>query len=421
MGTGMNANTKADLAVDGGSPVRDEPMPPRRLIGDAEKQAVDALFDAAIESGNAFGYGGPAEAAYEEAFTDFMGGGYADGVNSGSNAVFCALGALKLPPFSEVIVPPITDPGGVMPVPLLGLIPMVADAAPGSYNTSIQQIEPLVNERTSAILVAHIGGEPVDMDPILELAERHRLRVVEDCAQAHGARYKGRLVGTFGDTAAFSTMFGKHHCTGGQGGVVYSTDESLSWEGRRFADRGKPFGLEASGNVRAGLNCNLNDLSATIGLAQIRKLPSIIEGRRRVGEALKERLGSLRAVSLGPQIDEIEPVYWFVRVRLDLQALSVSKREFCRALSAEGIPVNPSYRFIPCEAPWFRDQAVLGENGFPWTAAEYTGDRSPEFDVRNAVRSTEEQFNVAIHENYTDREIDDIVAALAKVEAAYLR
>jgi len=192
------------LALDGGPAVRSIPMPPRHLIGEEEKAAAVALFDEAIRTGNTFGYGGPQEQAYEEAFTRFMGGGFTDAVNSGTNAVYCALGALRLEPFSEVIVPPITDPGGVMPVPLLGCVPVVADAAPGRFNTAAEQIEPLITERTRAILVAHILGDAVDMDPIMELAKARNLLVIEDCAQAPGARYKGRLVGTIGDIATFA-------------------------------------------------------------------------------------------------------------------------------------------------------------------------------------------------------------------------
>ncbi len=409
------------LAIDGGDPVRSEPMPKRRLIGAEEKEAVIKLFDEAIESGNAFGYGGPAEAAYEAAFAELMGGGYAKGVNSGTNAVYGALGALQLEPYTEVIVPPITDPGGVMPVALLNLIPMVADAAPGSYNTSAEQIEPLITDRTSAILIAHIGGEPVDMDPVVELARRHGLRIVEDCAQAHGARYKGRLVGTFGDTAAFSTMFGKHHCTGGQGGVVYTTSEALSWEVRRFIDRGKPFGLDAPANVRAGLNCNSDELSAAIGLAQIRKLPQIVSNRRRAADMFAEGVSSLRTVSRAALLPDTEPVYWFLRVRLELDRLSVGKEQFCAALNAEGIPVTASYRHIPCEAPWFRDRRVFGTSGLPWSAPQYGGDRSPDFDVSNTIAATSEHFNVGIHENYGQAEVDDIVAAMRKCEQAYAR
>jgi dTDP-4-amino-4,6-dideoxygalactose transaminase len=314
------------LAIDGGPKVRETPLPARGLIGPEEKAAAMALFDQAIASGNAFGYGGPAEQQYEKDFAAYLGGGFADAVNSGSNAVYCALGALQLEPFSEVIVPPITDCGGIMPVALLGLVPVVADADVRSYNTCAEQIAPLVSERTRAIIVAHIAGDAVDMDPVLALARRHQLYVIEDCAQSHGTLYKGRLAGTVGDIAAFSTMFGKHHCTGGQGGVVFTRNETLHWQGKRFADRGKPFNLTGvAGNVVAGLNCNLNDLSAAIGSAQVKKLPAIIASRVRVGNAIRDALRDQPAVQVGWQVPDSQSSYWFLRMVVRPQALRVDK------------------------------------------------------------------------------------------------
>jgi dTDP-4-amino-4,6-dideoxygalactose transaminase len=241
-------------------------------------------------------------------------------------------------------------------------------------------------------------------------------------AQAHGARYKGRLVGTFGDIACFSTMFGKHHCTGGQGGVVYTQDEDLYWRAKRFADRGKPFHLEGEGgNVVAGLNCNLNELSAAIGSAQLRKLPDIIERRRHVGETIKERLGERRAVVVGWQAPETECVYWFLRLRLDLDAVRVDKEAFCAALAAEGLPVTPSYRAIPAERPWFVHKRVFGTTGFPWDCSDYRGPREPQVHIANAIAVTDTHFNLEVHEGYGEREIDWILAAIEKVENAYLR
>ena len=408
------------LAIDGGTPVRAEPFPHRRLIGEAEKTAALAVFDAAIEAGEAFGYGGPLEQQYEQDFVAYMGGGYADGVNSGTNAVFCALGALELPPLSEVIVPPITDPGGVMPVIFVGCVPVPADAAEGTYNTGPAQIAARLTDRTSAIVVAHIGGEPVDMDPVLAFAAQRGLPVVEDCAQAHGARYHGRPVGTLGRIAAFSTMRGKHHCTGGQGGVVYTGDEELHERGRRFADRGKALGLDATGNVVAGLNCNLNELSAAIGSAQLGRLGEIVRRRREVGEAIKAGLAERpdAALALGRQVPDTECTYWFLRVRLDTSRLTCDKARLCDALVAEGIPATASYRHIPCEMPWFTERRAL-PGGFPWTCSDYAGPREPRWDLRGAVAATNQHFNIAVHENYTDREVADILAALEKVERAH--
>jgi len=244
------------LAIDGGEKVRKTPLPPRRLFGEEEKAAAIALFDRAIEYGSAFGYNGEEEQAYEREFAEFHGGGYADLVNSGTSAIFVALGALQLEPLSEVVAPPITDHGGIMPIPMLNCVPVIADAHPGSYNMGPEQLEDVLTERTRAVIVAHIAGEPADMDPIMEVARSRGIPVIEDCAQAHGAIYKGRLVGTMGDIAAFSTMSGKHHATGAQGGVVFTHDEDLYWEAKRFADRGKPFNTDSGSNVRMGLNLN---------------------------------------------------------------------------------------------------------------------------------------------------------------------
>ncbi len=404
------------LAIDGGKPVRSTPMPARRLFGEKEKQAAVELFDQAIRTGEAFGYNGPQEQAFEREFAQFMGGGFADGVNSGTGAIFTALGALELEPGSEVIVPPITDPGGVMPVVVLNCVPIFADSDARSYNMGPEQFEAAITDGTRAAVVAHIAGEPADMGPIMELARARRIRVIEDCAQAHGARYRGQLVGTFGDLAAFSTMSGKHFATGGQGGILYTRSEELYWKARRFADRGKPFNLPgAASNVVAGLNLNLNELAAAIGRVQLKKLPPIIERRRKVGEAVKRGAAGLKAVSFGWQVPETDPTYWFLRIALDLSRLSVGKERFVEALVAEGIPAFASYRHIQAESLWYRNRRI---GWCPWLFS----DRAPDPPVlKNAIAVTDSHFNLPVHENYGEQEAADIVEALSKVEAAYLR
>ncbi|MDA0334481.1 MAG: DegT/DnrJ/EryC1/StrS family aminotransferase [bacterium] len=409
------------LAIDGGKPVRTEPLPKRALFGEAEKAAAMALFDAAIEHGDVIGYGGPEEAAYEAAFAGFHGGGFADLVNSGTSAVYAALGGLELAPAGEVVIPPITDPGGAMPVALLNLIPVVADAAPGTFNAGAQQIAAVLTPHTRAILVAHIAGEPADMDPILELSRSRGLPVIEDCAQSHGALYHGRPVGTFGAVAAFSTMSGKHHATGPQGGVVFSTDEQIGWRCKRFADRGKPLGLTGGTNVRAGLNLNGNDLSAAVGRVQLARLPHIIAARRRVAAAIADGLAGATAVRLGHEVAETEGVYWFLRIHVDATHLTVDKNAFAAAVAAEGIPTTPSYRHLPAEADWFRRRRVFPPSDYPWGLPDYKGDRQATFPCPQAVEAVESHFLLHIHEKFGDHEVRDIVAALRKVETAYLK
>lgn len=415
-----SANPVIRLALQGGPKVRTIPWPNRHLIGLEEKSAVDALFDRAIASGNAFGYNGLEEDAYCRAFAKAMGGGFADAVNSGTTAVYVALRALNLEPFSEVIVGPITDPGGIMPIPLLNCIPVIADAAPGQFAPGPQEIEAVITPRTSAIVVAHIFGEPADMPGIMKVARRHKLPVVEDCAQAHGARLKGRLVGTFGDMAAFSTMFGKHHCTGGQGGVVFTRHAKLYWEARRASDRGKPFGLpDGADNAMASLNFNLGDLAAAIGCVQLRKLPMIVLRRRKLVGRIAQGLCGLKAVSLPSMVAGAEPSYWFFRLRFNPEAVTCDKATFCSALAAEGLLVRARY-INPCHMQdWYRRRRVFGKSGLPWTAPQYRGNPNRAFPCPNTLAALDAHMDMVVRESWGNREAADIVAIFKKVARVY--
>jgi len=411
------------LAVDGGPKAVSKAIPPRGLLDEKEKNAVAALFDQAIAAGQAIGYNGEQEEEYCREFAEALGGGYADAVNSGTNAIYVALRALELPAFSEVIVPPISDPGGVMPVPLCNLIPIIADAQPGSFNAGPDEIAARITRRTSAVIVAHIAGEPADMASIMKLARKHKLAVIEDCAQSHGAVYRGKPCGTIGTAGAFSTMHGKHHCTGGQGGVVYTRSKKLYWKIRQCADRGKPFGLPSgTRNVVASLNMNLNEISACIGRVQLKKLKTIVRRRRAVAEKIRDGVAKLEAVHAPPLPRGAEPSYWFLRLALELGKLTVTKEEFCKALAAEGVPaVGPSYRHIASEFPWFQERRVCGTPGLPWTSPLYKGNPDKDYPVPNAIAATDACFNVGVHEKMRVSDGAAIVKALAKVEAAYLR
>lgn len=417
----MSTST-SDLAINGGPKLRIDAYPDRIVMGLEEKAAANKLFDDAIAGRADIGYNGAAEQAFCSEFAEFMGGGYVDAVNSGTAAVYVALRALDLEPFTEVIVGPITDAGGLMPVPMIGCIPVVPDSAPGQYNTGPEQIEKMISPLTSAIVVAHIGGEPVDIEGIMEVARRHNLPVIEDCAQSHGATINGRLVGTFGDIAAFSTMFGKHCCTGGQGGLIYTKNESLYIKARQASDRGKPFGLPAgTTNVVASLNLNLNDLSAAIGREQLKKLPGVVRRRRDVVAKLRDGLADFPAVRIPDHVPGAEPSYWFLRLEVDTDKLSCDKSTFCTALDAEGLPIEPIYRHMPHTFDWYRNHKVFGTSGLPWSSPLYKGDPNRTFECPNTIAATEVQFNVYIHEGWSDRDVADAISILRKVEAAYLK
>jgi dTDP-4-amino-4,6-dideoxygalactose transaminase len=367
-----------------------------------------------------FGYQGVQEEAFCKEFAQFLGGGYADGVNSGTNAVYVAIKALQLPPFSEVIVGCMTDPGGIMPIVLNNCIPIVADVMPGSYNTGAAMIEPLITERTKAIVVAHIGGEPANMPEIIALAKKHSLKVVEDCAQSHMAKINGQNVGTFGDAGAFSLMFGKHMCTGGQGGAVFTKSEEMYWNIRRVADRGKPFNLPAgSTNAIPAINCNMDELHAAIGRVQLRKLPDIVARRKTFVQMLmKKGINKLKAVKIPEVPAWADHCFWWWKLRVDASALNCSKNEFCAALQAEGLQITPSYRAaLPATMTWFQNR----KDKFPWNAPQYKGDPGQEFPCLNANKSVEEHFNLFMYESWSETEADAIMNAFRKVEVVFAK
>lgn len=408
------------LALYGGEPVRKKPFPARGSIGREEKEAVNALFDAVIETGGTILYNGPEEEAYCREFAEYMGQGYADAVNSGTSAVYVALRALDIKPFSEVVASPMTDPGGMMPIALLNCIPVIADASPGRYNTDAKQVEKMITPLTSAILVAHIGGEPADMENIADVAKKYKIPLIEDCAQSHHAKLGGQLVGSFGDIAAFSTMYGKHHCTGGQGGLVYTKNEELYWNIRRAADRGKPFGLAEPNNVIASLNFNSDDLACCIGRAQLKKLPGFVEGRRAVAAKAAPAMDRLQAISIPEQLPGAKHSYWWWRLKFNEGVLMCGKDLYCRALAAEGMSVAADYgAAMPQNFKWFETRNVFGASGYPWRSPEYKGDPDRRYPCPVAAQSVRDHFNVTIYESYSESDVADLVGIFEKVEDAF--
>ncbi len=417
------APAKSLLASKGGVPVRDKkPFPVRKLFGQEEKAALMALFDRAIAEGShLLGYGGEQEAKYCEEFAASLGGGHADAVNSGTNAVYLALRSLELEPFSQVIVPPVTDPGGVMPVALMNLIPVTVDSGKNSYNITAETIAPAINSKTRAILVAHIAGTPADMDPIMALAKKHNLLVVEDCAQAHGALYKGRPAGTLGDVAAFSLMFGKHHASLGQGGMVFTKSQDRYWKIRRHADRGKPFGVTGNtGNVLAALNMNMDEAHACVGRVQLKRLPGFVAHRHALANRLEAGLkAQTKHFSLLTGREwGAESSHWFFLVKADLAGLKIADTAaLTKLFQDEGIPFGPGYGHYPVTHDWYTKQAVYGQ-GLPWNNP--TGNVAPvdRSVLKNILAINDQCLMMGIHEGYGMQEMDDVIAAAAKIEQA---
>jgi dTDP-4-amino-4,6-dideoxygalactose transaminase len=220
-----------------------------------------------------------------------------------------------------------------------------------------------------------------------------------------------------GTVAAFSTMFGKHHATGGQGGVVFTKNEEAYWRVRRSSDRGKPFGLTGfATNVLASLNMNGDELSAAIGRERLRKLPDTVRRRRGVARMLEEGCLGLRAIKFVGDRAGDEGSYWFTWFRVEADKLTASKLDVCQALEAEGLPVGSTYLHTISSMDWYRKRAVFGTSGYPWTSPSYKGDPKQVFELPNITAADAQHFRLGTHEVWTEVDVRDVIAAFQKVE-----
>jgi len=202
----MRKDSTTALAIDGGEPVRQTPLPARRAFGESELGMVKRVFENSWKTGIDFFSQGKFEEEFTKKYCEFQGGGYADAVSSGTAAVYIAFKALDIEPGSDVIVSPTTNPGGIMPIALQNVKLVIPDSEPNSFNISPREFEKAITSKTRAAVLTHLGGHAVDLYPIMEIAKSKKIKIVEDCSQAHGALYKGKKVGTFTEIAASSTM-----------------------------------------------------------------------------------------------------------------------------------------------------------------------------------------------------------------------
>lgn len=397
---------KSALAINGGSPVRSQPFPYRALFGDTEFQQVREVFDHARETGQDFGYQGPFEERYTEAFSRYQGGGLTDAVCSGTAAVYVALRALELPPDSEIIVSPVTDPGSIAAAVLQGFRLIICDSAQDSFNVGVSEFQDAVGTKTRAAILTHAGGVPFEAETIAQVARTNGIKLIEDCSQAHGGERRGTKVGCFGELAVFSTMFSKNHATGGCGGLVYTEDRSLYWKVRAHADRGKQPTIagfdpkDPACFLGPALNLNQDEISCAIGLAGLDRLEATIEKRRNIVDRINSGLKTARSLRGICAPLNSRPSYFFHTIQVDLARLTVDKVTFAQAVAAEGIGVNPDYRYVLSEWPWL-DPFLL--------------DRSRS---QNAKAFRNCSFNLLFNERYSSDDVDDVIEALLKVDDA---
>jgi perosamine synthetase len=408
MSTTTIGHNQPQLAIDGGKPVRSKPMPPRFALGDAEVAQIHDVIAYYQEKQVDPGYGGPFEKSYTDAFVKFMGGGYADAVATGTASLYVAIAALNLPPDSEVIVSPITDPGTISPIILNRLVPRVADSAPGAFNMGVEEFVARITPKTRAVMLVHSLGRAADVVGIVKEAHARDIRVIEDCSQSHGARVKGRPIGNFGDIAAFSTMYRKAHATGGSGGVVFSNDIDLYRRALALADRGKPSwrpdfdDRDPNQFLFPALNFHTDEISCAIGVASLQRLRETLLRRLTFVAEFTGRLNDRSEICkpFGYSPNDAPFVYPIV---VDVDRITCRKEHFAKAVLAEGIGLNPHYRYLVSDWPWLK---------------QYLPD---DFNTPNARALRDRSFMLYLNESYGNLEAADCAKAIVKVENHFKR
>lgn len=282
---------------------------------------------------------------FEKRFARYCGVKYGIATANGTVALHLALKALGINRGDEVIVPSLTFVAVANAVMYCNAKPVFVDSHPEYWGINPEKIKKKITAKTKAIITVHLYGHPCDMDPIIEIAERYGLYVIEDAAEAHGAEYKGKKVGSFGDIACFS-FYGNKIITTGEGGMCLTNDERLAEKMRILRDHGmKP--NKRYWHDLIGFNYRMTNLQAAVGVAQLRKLDEFIKKKRKIAKWYAEELKVLEErglIKLHPEMPWAKCVYWMYSILIRDQA-NISRDDLMKKLEEKGIETRPF--FIP--------------------------------------------------------------------------
>ena len=417
------------LAIDGGTPVRATPLlpgwPGGLLIGAEEKAAVLEV----IESRSLFRHYGPRSlhraVALERAFAEAMGAKHGLAVTSGTGALITSLAASGIGPGDEVAVPTYTWIATVSAVVILGAVPLFVDIDE-SLNMDPAALEAALTPHTRAVIPVHMRGGAADLQPMFEVARKRGLTVIEDAAQAVGGSYRGRRLGTFGQFGAYSLQYHKTITTG-EGGMVVTDDPRLHERAVRFHDQGSARMEEldetshGTSPLIIGINFRMAELTAAVGLAQLKKLDWIIGEMRRHQRRIKAEIRGISGITPRKLPD---PDGETAATLIFFAPTPEQAERFARALIAENIPAS---------VPWWSGQhvynhfdqiierRVLSTQKCSWECPRYQGSaslRKGQFPRTDSI--LKRAVHLDIHPLFTDRDTDDIIAGIRKVARVVL-
>jgi len=373
--------------TDGGSPIRTIPIAQPR-ISKRELRAVERV----LRSGRL--RAGPIVEDFEARFARAVGAKFAVAVSSGTAGLFLAYRTL-LQPGDEIIVPDFTFVATASMAVAAGLRPVFADVHPETFTLDPAQVERRITRRTRAIAPVHLYGHPADVSALMRLARRHDLRVIWDAAQAHGAAFRGRDVGSLPDVVCYS-FYPSKNMTTGEGGMLTTSSLSLATELRLLRSHGEESRYH---HIRLGFNFRLTEFAAALGREQLRKLPGEVRARRRNAAALTRGLVGLEGLKTPIVAPGAAHAFNLFTVRIDPTTLSMSRDAFQAALARQGIETAVHYPVPLHRQPIFRGHGT---------------DR--DFPVSTRLAKT--VLSLPIHPGLSHRELDRIIRAVRELSGA---
>lgn len=412
------------LAIDGGDPVRTKgPIVEDDVFGEEE---LNALIEVAKTKKLR-----RAETTleYEKIIADWFGVKHAIAVTSGTTTLHIALAAFGIGPGDEVIVSPYTFVSSDTCVLEQNAIPIFADIDPEFLTMDPADVERKITDRTKAIIPVTISGNPVDMDPIMELAQKHNLNVLEDAAQSLGATYKGKKCGTIGQIGSFSTITGKITNTG-EGGFVITDDDDLYEKMWGYMDFARKRSMGSASKYHWGLPCTnyrITNMQAAIGVVQMKKADQLITKRAENARYLTARLQNVPGIIPPKEPAWGERVYFYYVIRIQPDVLGTDMLNFALALAAEGVYDRRYLSTTRWMIPQYLEPLFVNKNGYGGTKCPF---ECPLYEGKVeykpglcpvSEKACEEVFWLAsIHPLLEKEDLDDVAKAVRKVANAFV-
>jgi len=359
------------------------------LLNGNEKKYLNECIDTGWISSE-----GPFIKQFEERFAARVGRKYGIAVCNGSVAIDASIVALGIGKGDEVIMPTFTIISCAAAIVRAGAVPVVVDADPQTWNMDVSQIEAKITPRTKAIMVVHIYGLPVDMDPVLAIAQKHGLKVIEDAAEMHGQNYKGKPCGSFGTISTFS-FYPNKHITTGEGGMIVTDDEQLAERCRSLRNLCfLPYKRFVHEEI--GWNFRMTNIQAALGLAQLERLDEFVGRKRAMGALYTELFSGMTSIELQQtRTSYAENIYWVFGLVLK-ESVGFDAEEAMKRLAAKKIGSRPFF-FPMHEQPVFHKMGLFSGERYP--VAERIARRG--FYVPSGMALTQEQIRTVastVHE-----------------------